>query len=214
MSLPRRRPAVSKTEGAPGGFEEGLSARAEMALAGLEVPKPGPPPPVLLVLSGLPGTGKSVLAWALAERHPFCVVASDLVRRAVFKARTYSPAEHAATYSTCRALICCLLAEGVWTIFDATNPTRRDRREALALAEPTGARAFHLQLQAPPEEVLQRLQARQTRETADFGSEAGPRVYLEMRKRFKLELVASAEILQNTGELGSVLERAEKLLGL
>ena len=72
----RMAPADKRAEGC-GGNSPRLSAAASKAMRALRVPAPGAPPPVLLVLSGLPGSGKSMLAWALAESYPFCVVATD-----------------------------------------------------------------------------------------------------------------------------------------
>ncbi len=42
--------------------------------------------PVLIMLCGLPATGKSYLARRLVERVPFVIVETDFVRKALFRA--------------------------------------------------------------------------------------------------------------------------------
>src|SRR5262249_9071077 len=53
-------------------------ARWSLALGALEAPAQRP---CLLLVGGLPGTGKSTLARGMAERAGFAVIRSDLVRK-------------------------------------------------------------------------------------------------------------------------------------
>src|SRR5437764_421718 len=69
----------------------------------------GAPPPrtsvaALILLSGLPGTGKSHFAAAIQARHPAAVVRSDEVRKQLFPYPTYSAGENGFVYLTCYAL--------------------------------------------------------------------------------------------------------------
>ena len=43
------------------------------------VPNPG-----FVVVSGLPGTGKTFFCRKLAERQPFCILESDAIRKVLF----------------------------------------------------------------------------------------------------------------------------------
>ncbi|MDP6508618.1 MAG: AAA family ATPase, partial [Chloroflexota bacterium] len=103
------------------------SDRLHLILDTLEIPAPGPSPPLLLVLSGLPASGKSTLAAGLAARHPFCVVATDPIRKTLFPDRTYTAEESVATHRVAHEVLRYLLERGVWCVFDGTNLQRRHR---------------------------------------------------------------------------------------
>ena len=49
--------------------------------------------PSLIVVSGLPGTGKSYFSNKLAERLPLIILESDALRKALFPSPSYSPQE-------------------------------------------------------------------------------------------------------------------------
>ena len=166
---------------------------------------------MLLVLSGLPGSGKSELARALAERYPFCLVGSDAVRRAIFPQRNYTGPEHAATYRTCHEVIGYLLRSNVWTVFDATNPSRRDRREALELGRAAGARAYAVQLQVSADTALRRLRIRE--EGGDpYGSEAGIGVFEAMNATFQVEEARGPFALDAERDLKTLVEDVARIL--
>ena len=46
--------------------------------------------PAFVVVSGLPGTGKSFFCRKLAEKSPFCILESDAMRKALFALPNYS----------------------------------------------------------------------------------------------------------------------------
>ena len=93
--------------------------------------------PALVVIGGLPASGKSHFARALAARTGAAHVTSDAVRMALTDGRpNYSGGESALTHGTARALVERLLFEGCHVISDATNMRRRDRAASLS---PRGA---------------------------------------------------------------------------
>src|SRR5947207_12364864 len=94
--------------------------------------------PALILLSGLPGTGKSHLAAAIAARHPAAVVRSDEVRKLLYSRPTYTSRENGFVYLTCYALLAHLLGDGYTAIFDATNLTRYSRKRARKIAAQAG----------------------------------------------------------------------------
>jgi len=46
--------------------------------------------PTFIVVSGLPGTGKTYFCNKLAERLPFVILESDVLRKALFSSPSYS----------------------------------------------------------------------------------------------------------------------------
>ena len=74
-----------------------------------------------MLLSGLPGDGKSYLARRLAEACGAEIVESDAVRLRLTGEPRFTPAEHRRVFDVCHALVERLLGEGRVVIMDATN---------------------------------------------------------------------------------------------
>jgi len=128
--------------------------------------------PALILLSGLPGTGKSFLAEQIRRRYAAIVLRSDEVRKALYPAPRYTPAENGAVYLLCYALLEELLHDGYAVVFDATNLVRRGRQRARKLASALGVPFLLLVTESPPSIVADRLRRRAAGETATFSSDA------------------------------------------
>ena len=61
--------------------------------------------PLLVILSGLPGTGKSHFARELTNRVPFLVIESDRLRKVLVRHPQYTAGEHARVFAACHHLI-------------------------------------------------------------------------------------------------------------
>ena len=105
--------------------------------------------PALLLLSGLPGTGKSTFARLLAAHTGACHVESDAVRLALFPTRRYSRSESARVFDEVERRCSVELDRGGTVIVDATNLTRADRRRFIILAAARQARLVSIRLVAP-----------------------------------------------------------------
>lgn len=127
-------------------------ARAHWLLALGELEPPGPPPCLLLV-TGLPSTGKSVVARGLCDRAGFEVIRSDVVRKelaglpaaepspAHLRSALYSAEATDRTYAECLRRAERLLAAGWRVIVDATFREERRREQFLSAAARYGFRA-------------------------------------------------------------------------
>jgi predicted kinase len=137
---------------------------------------PLPPPravPLLVALSGLPGSGKSHLARRLKEAAPFVHLESDALRRRIFERPAYTQGESEQLFRAVYWVAERLLARGLNTIVDATN-LRESHRETLAnMARRQGADLALVSLTAPEVVLRERLQARE----AAGSEEAGLAVY-------------------------------------
>lgn len=135
-------------------------------------------PTTLILLSGLPGTGKTTFARALASRLAFVHVESDAIRRRIAEQPTYTPDESARVFGIVEARARAALSHGEHALVDATNLTHRDRKRFLRLAATFDARLIAIRLTAPETVLRERL----SRPREGF-SQAGIAVYERMKAR-------------------------------
>lgn len=143
-----------------------------------ELPEPVAEP-ALIIISGLPGTGKSYLSKRLAERVRFLVLESDALRKTLFSQPSYSFPESTQLFRTIHRLLRGLLGKGIPVILDATNLSDRFREQLYSIADQLNARLILVRVDAPPEVVYRRLESRQRDEESK--SDADWAVYRRMR---------------------------------
>ncbi|WP_143140553.1 AAA family ATPase [Nannocystis exedens] len=187
-------------------------ARRYLLLALRELQAPALAPCLLLVM-GLPGTGKSTLARALAGEG-FSWVRSDAVRKqlaglpseAPADASVYTPAWTERTYEVCRELTEARLAEGERVVVDANFKLDSQRAPFVDLAAALGVPAQILVCTADEATVRERL----SRRTGDV-SDADVSVYLQARSAWqplRPEHAAIAAEIDGGGLPEEVLQRA------
>lgn len=139
------------------------------------------PRAVLVVVSGLPGTGKSYFSRRLAERIPIAVVETDVMRRALFPEPDYSAEESARLFRACHALIEEMARKRIPVLLDATNLVEANRERLYNIAHRANAKLILVRVEAPPEVVAHRL-SRRDEGAADpeDNSSAGRSVYDRM----------------------------------
>ena len=137
--------------------------------------------PALVVVSGLPGTGKSFFCRKLAERLDIVILESDSLRRRLFPAPSYSKEESTQLFRACHGVVEELLRKGVSVAFDATNLEEHNREQLYHIADQSGARLVVVRMEAPVEVVQRRLERRSRREDQSDHSEADWSVYSKMR---------------------------------
>ncbi|OGN99866.1 MAG: hypothetical protein A2Y58_02100 [Chloroflexi bacterium RBG_13_51_52] len=137
--------------------------------------------PIFIMVSGLPGTGKSCFCRRLAERLPFLILESDALRKQLFTAPAYSADESAYLFRTIYYLIEDLLKKGIPVILDSTNLEERHRERIYNIAERHNARLIMVSVQAPPELVQKRLKNRMERKNIKDNSDAGWAVYQKLQ---------------------------------
>jgi predicted kinase len=139
--------------------------------------------PTLIIVSGLPGTGKSYFSRKLAEQLPSVIVESDALRKRLFPTPTYSPEESRRLFSACHRLIEEYLGSGISVILDATNLVEHHREPLYRIAQRLQAKLILVQVEAPRELVRQRLQGRAERINHEDKSDAGWNIYQRMKTR-------------------------------
>lgn len=138
------------------------------ALGELESPRRRP---CLVLVGGLPGTGKSSLAQGLAREASFQVIRSDVVRKelastnrgdtpASFGQGIYTPEWTDRTYQECLRRAEALVFQGKRVVVDASFREEKNRQEFLEAAIRWGVPALLLLCEAEPSTVRLRLQNR------------------------------------------------------
>ena len=135
--------------------------------------------PAFIVVSGLPGTGKSYFCRKLAERLQFIILESDALRKALFSLPGYGESESGRLFRAIHLLIERLLKKGVSLIFDATNLSERYRERLYSIADHLDVKLILVRVEAPTEVVQERLKAR--RENPENKSDADWAVYQRMK---------------------------------
>ncbi|MEE8443380.1 MAG: AAA family ATPase [Dehalococcoidia bacterium] len=159
-----------------------MSGDTQRLLASLERPLPEPVLyPVLVAVSGLPGTGKSFLSQRLAELMPLAVLESDALRKGLVPSPLYTAGESARLFRAVYELVDLLLKQRVPVLLDATNLLAVHRERLYEIAERHGAKVILVRTKAPPEVVHRRLKERAGNPMRLDRSDADWEIYLKMR---------------------------------
>jgi predicted kinase len=145
------------------------------------------PPPrrrsALVVVAGLPGTGKSQFCRDLARRTAAVIIQSDVLRRLLFERPTYSWQESRRLFAAIHATTRELLRSGISCIVDATNLAKHHRQPLYDIGEREGAKLIVVEVTAPAEVALKRLTKRAA--TGESVSEADIEVYNRMLREWE-----------------------------
>jgi aminoglycoside phosphotransferase family enzyme/predicted kinase len=140
-------------------------------------------PPLILLVGGLMGTGKSTLAEQLGRLLSAKVLRSDIVRRSTkpepseshFGEGKYSKGARMETYRALMAAAADALARNNTVILDATFSLREMRQLAVALTDRCGAALVQVECTCPPEVAMDRIADRI--QSGGSASEAMPEFY-------------------------------------
>jgi len=137
----------------------------------------------LVVVAGLPGTGKSAFSRDLALRTGAVILESDAIRRLLFERPSYSWWESRRLFAALHTAVEKLLDAGISCIVDATNLAERYRRPLYDVAEKCRAKLVVVEVTAPAEVALQRLSERAA--APDSSSDADAAIYQRMRREWE-----------------------------
>lgn len=178
--------------------------------------------PMLVVLCGLSGTGKTSVGGALAGRIGAALVSTDMVRAAVaaerglstpmwqeYESGAYTPEMNAAVYDEMRRRAREHLRRGRPVILDGTHRRSADRDQALALAREEGVSALLVEFRLSDDAALTRVLWRER----ERGDTAAPEAYRRHVTEFEPVTNREGNILrldgsQNIVDLAAQIEDA------
>jgi len=138
---------------------------------------------MIIIVMGLPATGKTSFAEALAEALDYPHFNTDKSRIALGKLGQYDKATKLSIYQHLLAEVERAIAQQQSVIVDATFYTAEVRRPYLALAEEYHCPIVFIETKADPAQIAKRMQKRRKYSEADLG------VYEEIKTIFEPLLV-------------------------
>lgn len=190
-----------------------LAEDVEILRRGVNNPPDPVARPTLVLVSGLPGTGKSYFCRKLAERVPLLVLESDRLRKLLSPRPDYGRDESARLFKAIHALLRELLDRGINVALDATNLEEHHRERLYHIADQLSASLIIVRLKAPPEVVEQRLQGRAVGSDPSDHSEAGWDVYRKMEpvsepiRRNHFQVDTSKDITPALDKIANMIDR-------
>ena len=123
--------------------------------------------PLLIFVSGLPGSGKSYFASRLSEKIGALYVSSDELRKEMFPSRTYSAVEKAKVYQAMLEKMKRAIIQKKNLVLDATFH-RNETRQLFAENAKRNALLYFIELQADQDVTKERLKKRRPYSEADY----------------------------------------------
>jgi predicted kinase len=138
---------------------------------------------MLILICGLPATGKSTVARRLAKALRAEVLRTDIIRKDLIKNPKYSEEEKKQVYSTVFLIADYLIKADVNVIIDGTFYRESLRNRAREIAKKRGKRFFLIETRCPEKTVLKRLEGR--KRNLRSLSDADVEVYYKIKDLFE-----------------------------
>jgi predicted kinase len=150
---------------------------------------------MLILICGLPATGKSTVAKRLSKALGTEVLRTDIVRRELIKDPSYTQGEKDFIYKAVFLIADYLIKNDVNVIIDGTFYKESLRKRARDIARKRGKRFFLIESRCPEDIVLKRLENR--KRNLRSPSDADVDVYYNIKKLF--EEIEEDHIVIETG---------------
>jgi predicted kinase len=165
---------------------------------------------MLLIVCGLPGTGKTHVSKKLASKFNATHFRTDDIRKQLLEQRTYSDKEKELVYEKLFEHAQSVLEKGKNVILDATFYKNYHRKQVVKLAKQTKTPIYFIECVLSPKSVKERLENRKN----DL-SEADVKVYQKLKRNFEplrqlhLELDTSKPFKDQFKEIQEFIKRMQ-----
>lgn len=158
---------------------------------------------MIVIVCGLPGTGKTFIAKTLSKRIDAIVLSTDKIRKELVEKPTYSLWERSLIYDVLFLLSKYLKTAGINCILDGTFNQKRSRDELIKKLNLKSTDLFIIECICPEDIIISRLISRRN----DF-SDANISIYFKMKKIY--EKVLEKHLTIDTSE--SIEKNIEKIM--
>jgi len=164
---------------------------------------------MLIIVIGLPGTGKTTFSRALSERIGALHLNTDIIRDSIGKRGQYDPGTKALVYEQMQRRCGEALATGQTVVVDGTFYQKEARDNFERVAREQQKAAYWIQLQADEDRIRERVARKRTYSEADFD------VYLKIKSQFEPLQRECLYLTTNRREdLNMLLDKAIDYIGI
>lgn len=160
----------------------------------------------LVVVSGLPGVGKTTLAKALAHALDARHFNTDTVRENLHLRGQYDPTTKAKVYQALSQNVCQSLSEGATTVIDGTFYLAALRKPYFDLSATLEIPIYWIELKADEATIRERVSRSRPHTDADFG------VYQSIRDQYEPMDTPHLELSTDQHDIGQLLAQAQKYI--
>ncbi|MBI1767184.1 MAG: AAA family ATPase [Bacteroidetes bacterium] len=156
----------------------------------------------LILVSGLPGSGKSFFAEKLAGKIGAIYLNSDYIRSAIHLRGKYTTSDKAAVYKEMYKQTSNYLQEKKSVVVDATFQLAATRDLFLNLAEEKYISVFCFEVWADEDLIRQRLSQKRVESEADF------KIYMVIKEQFEAWTTPRLKLQSTQENISAMLEEA------
>jgi len=162
---------------------------------------------LVVLVCGLPGTGKTTLAVALCQKYGLVHLESDFLRRKLFGRPTHLPEESIRLYNALYDRAEELLEEGYGLLLDSTNLIESHREICYRMTHEHGCKQIIIMLECSPNQVRTRLKKRVMAQGNDANADWS--VYLKLARQ--IDAIKPRHFVLNTSK-GGALDKAIEII--
>ncbi len=180
--------------------------------------RPRRKPPIVVLLAGLPGTGKSTLARKLAYKYHLEYISTDSVRKRIFRdvrrdyfgKGSYSSRQRNVVYDTMFYVLYTLLKHRVGCVLDGTFYQERLRTKVSRICNRFDATFVFVIVTCPESLITKRFEEREKRKRKTL-SDADTGIYEKFKKLFEPTRLVHLEADMATDH-NKILDRIENAI--